>query len=68
MNGNSLDRLKGRYCKIVTQEPGEYGVNVFYGEITDIDYKAGFIIVESEKGIGVINLEVVEAIKPAKKR
>jgi len=68
MNGNSLDRLKGRYCKIVTQEPGEYGVTVFYGEITDIDYEGGFIIVESEKGIGVINLEVVEAIKPAKKR
>ena len=68
MNGNSLDRLKGRYCKIVTQEPGDYGVTVFYGEITDIDYEGGFIIVESEKGIGVINLEVVEAIKPAKKR
>ena len=68
MNGNSLDRLKGRYCKIVTQEPGDYGVTVFYGEITDIDYESGFIIVESEKGIGVINLEVVEAIKPAKKR
>jgi len=52
----------------VTQEPGEYGVNVFYGEITDIDYKAGFIIVESEKGIGIISLGVVEAIKPTKKR
>jgi len=68
MNENSLDKLKGRYCKIVTQEPGEYGVNVFYGEITDIDYKAGFIIVESEKGIGIISLGVVEAIKPTKKR
>jgi len=39
MKENSLDKLKGRYCKIVTQEPGEYGVNVFYGEITDIDYR-----------------------------
>lgn len=68
MNENSLDKLKGRYCKIVTQEPGEYGVNVFYGEITDIDYKGGFIIVESEKGLGIISLEVVEAIKPTKKR
>jgi len=52
----------------VTQEPGEYGVNVFYGEITDIDYTGGFIIVESEKGIGIISLGVVEAIKPTKKR
>ena len=68
MNENSLDKLKGRYCKIVTQEPGEYGVNVFYGEITDIDYKGGFIIVESEKGIGIISLGVVEAIRPSKKR
>jgi len=68
MNENSLDKLKGRYCKIVTQEPGEYGVTVFYGEITDIDYESGFLIIESDKGIGVINLEVVEAIKPAKRR
>ena len=68
MKENSLDKLKGRYCKIVIQEPGEYGVTVFYGEITDIDYEGGFIIVESDKGTGVINLEVVEAIKPTKKK
>ena len=68
MNGNCLDKLKGKYCKIVTQEPGEYGVTVFYGEITDVDYEGGFIIVQSEKGIGVINIQVIEAIKPAKKR
>jgi len=28
MKENSLDKLKGRYCKIVTQEPGEYGVKI----------------------------------------
>ncbi len=68
MNGNCLDKLKGKYCKIVTQEPGEFGVTVFYGEITDVDYEGGFIIVQSDKGIGVINIQVIEAIKPAKKR
>jgi len=68
MINSRLDKLKGKYCKIVTLEPGEFGVTVFYGEITDIDYESGFIIVQSEKGIGVINLEVVEAIKPAKKK
>ena len=68
MKENSLDKLKGLYCKIVTKEPGDERASVFYGEIIDIDRKSGFIIVESDKGTGVINLEVVEAIKPTKKK
>jgi len=68
MKENSLDKLKGLYCKIVTQEPGEKQASVFYAEITDIDHEGGFIVVESGKGTGIINLEIVEAIKPTKKR
>ncbi len=68
MKENSLDKLKGLHCKIVTQEPGEKRASVFYGEITEIDHEGGFIVVESGKGTGIINLKVVEAIKPTKKR
>jgi hypothetical protein len=42
MNGNSLDRLIGKYCKIVTKEPGELKVHVMTGVVTEIDNDAGF--------------------------
>lgn len=68
MKENGLDKLKGLHCKIVTQEPGEKQASVFYGQITEIDHEGGFIVVESGKGTGIINLKIVEAIKPTKKR
>ena len=68
MRENSIDRFIGKFCKIVVQEPGEDRVHIIYGEVTDIDHEAGFIIVESNEGTGIINLEVVDAIKPTKKK
>lgn len=66
MKGKGVDRSIGKYCKIVTKEPGEERVHVSIGTITDIDHDAGFMIVESDQGSKFINIESIVAIKPKK--
>ena len=63
-----MDRFKGRYCKIVTKEPGEERANVITGVLEDVDYKDGFILVNSEQGLGCLRINTIVAIKPGKKR
>jgi flagellin FlaB len=63
-----LERLVGKYCKIVTKEPGEERANVVTGILEDVDYKDGFILVDSEQGLGCLSINTVIAIKPGKKR
>ena len=67
MKGNSLDKMLGSFCKIVTLEPGEEKVNVTAGFIKDIDHESGFITIESHQGLGMVNLKSVIAIKPKKR-
>jgi len=67
MNGKCIDRLIGKYCKIVTKEPGENKANVVTGLVNEIDHEAGFIMIESTQGIGCLNLDTIVAIKPKKK-
>ena len=67
MTEKSIDKLIGSYCKIVTHEPGDKKSNVIYGMLTDIDHESGFLVVESRRGVGLINITTVEAIKPWKK-
>ena len=67
MKRNSIDRLIGRYCKIVTKEPGEERAHVIFGMVKDIDHDEGFIIIESEQGLGCLNIKTIEAIKPRNK-
>ncbi len=64
MPGNIMNRCIGKYCKIVTKEPGEEKANVVTGIVKDIDHDEGFIIVESKHGIGLVNIKTVIAIKP----
>jgi len=64
MKGKSLDRFVGKYCKIVTNEPGEEKVRISIGSITDIDHDAGFMIVESDQGSKFLKIESIMAIKP----
>lgn len=66
MNEKCVDRLIGRYCKIVTKEPGEEKAKVVAGVINEIDHEAGFLMIESSLGIGCLNLKTVIAIKPKK--
>ena len=67
MNQKCVDKLIGKYCKIVTKEPGEKKANVVTGVVNEIDHKAGFIMIESNQGIGCLNMKTIVAIKPKKK-
>lgn len=68
MEKKSIDKLIGRYCKIVTREPGEDRAHVVFGMVTEIDHDAGFIVVESNQGLGCLNIKTIEAIKPSSKK
>ena len=67
MNGKCVDRLIGKYCKIVTKEPGEKKANVVTGIVNEIDHEAGFIMIESSQGTGCLNIKTIVAIKPKEK-
>jgi len=62
-----MERLVGKYCKIVTKEPGEERANVVTGILEDVDYKDGFILVDSSQGLGCLRIDTIIAIKPGKK-
>ena len=61
-----MNRLIGKYCKIVTKEPGEPRSHVVSGIVKTIDYDDGFLTVESEQGMGCLRLHTIVAIKPRK--
>ena len=63
-----MERLIGKYCKIVTKEPGEDRASVVTGILEDVDYKDGFILVDSKQGLGCLRITTIIAIKPGKKR
>jgi flagellin FlaB len=68
MEKKYMERLIGKYCKIVTKEPGEDRANVVTGILEDVDYKDGFILVDSEQGLGCLRINTIVAIKPGRKR
>ena len=68
MERKIIDKLIGRYCKIVTREPGEDRAHVIFGMVTEIDHDAGFILVESSQGLGCLSIKTIEAIKPSSKK
>jgi len=63
-----MERLVGKYCKIVTKEPGEDRASVVTGILEDVDYEDGFILVDSEQGLGCLRISTIIAIKPGHKR
>ncbi|MFH1100517.1 MAG: hypothetical protein V1726_00575 [Methanobacteriota archaeon] len=67
MKGKYMERLVGKYCKIVTKEPGEERANVINGILEDVDYKDGFILVDSSQGLGCLRIDTIIAIKPGQK-
>jgi hypothetical protein len=68
MEKKCMDKLIGKYCKIVTKEPGEDRAHVIFGMVTEIDHDAGFILVESSQGLGCLSIKTIEAIKPSSKK
>jgi flagellin FlaB len=67
MEKKYMERLVGKYCKIVTKEPGEDRASVVTGTLEDVDYKDGFILVDSEQGLGCLRINTIVAIKPGRK-
>ena len=63
-----MDRLVGKYCKIVTKEPGDQRVSVITGILEEVDHKDGFIFVDSSQGLGLLKINTVVAIKPGSHR
>jgi len=63
-----MDKLIGQHCKIVTKEPGEERASVVTGILRDIDYEDGFIMIDSEQGLGCLSISTVIAIKPTTKK
>jgi flagellin FlaB len=66
MEKKYMERLIGKYCKIVTKEPGEDRASVVSGILEDVDYKDGFILVNSKQGLGCLRINTIVAIKPGK--
>ena len=64
MERKHLSRLIGKYCKIVSREPGEKKASVVYGVVEDVDYETGFIMINSEQGLGCLKMDTIIAIKP----
>jgi len=64
MEEKYLGRLIGKYCKIVTKEPGEDKSHVITGLVKNIDHDDGFITIESWQGLGILNIKTIVAIKP----
>jgi len=67
MARNYMEKLVGKYCKIVTKEPGDERVSVVTGILEDVDYKDGFILIDSEQGLGCLRIDTIIAIKPGNK-
>ena len=63
MNGKCVDKLIGKYCKIITKEPGKERANVVTGIVIEIDHDAGFLTIESTQGIGCLNINTIVSIK-----
>ncbi len=63
-----MEKLVGKYCKIVTKEPGEERASVVTGILEDVDYKDGFILVDSSQGLGCLRINTIVAIKPGRQK
>jgi hypothetical protein len=67
MEQKTFDKLKDKYCKIVTKEPGNEKSTVLNGFLRELDHDKKFIMIESEGGPVIISIDTLIAIKPSKK-
>ena len=59
----NMDEMIGKYCKIVTREPGEKRANIVFGMLTNIDYDKGLVVVESNPSSVCLSIGTIVAIK-----
>jgi len=62
-----MDKLKDKYCKIVTKESSVNRVSADTGILQDINYEDGFILINSSQEIECLSISAIVAIKPRKK-
>jgi len=62
-----LESFIGIYCKIVTKERGDDRASVVIGTLEDVDYKDGFVLIDSEQGLGCLRINTIIAITHAQK-
>ncbi|MBS3778356.1 MAG: hypothetical protein KGY50_03575, partial [Candidatus Thermoplasmatota archaeon] len=66
MERKYVKRLVGKYCKIVTKEPGETRASAITGRIENFDSDDGFVFVDSDQGLGCFKINTIVAIKPSR--
>ena len=64
MEKKCMDKLIGKYCKIVTTEPGEERAHIVFGMVTNIDHDTGLLVIECNPGLMYLKIETIVAIKP----
>lgn len=64
MVGSTMDKLIGKYCKIVVREPGEERAHTIFGMLTNVDYDERLVLIKSNPCSAYLNLDTIVAIKP----
>ena len=64
MVGSTMDKLIGKYCKIVVREPGEERAHTIFGMLTNVDYDERLVLIKSNPCSVYLNLDTIVAIKP----
>jgi len=68
MMENTLNRFKGKFCKIVTKESDEEKAHAVVGIVKEIDHYEGLMLINSKHGTYVLNTDTIIAIKPTTKK
>jgi hypothetical protein len=63
MKPRYIEKLLGKYCKIITKKPGEKKGRVRIGFLEDINYLDNSVIIELKEGIDTIQVENIIAIR-----
>jgi hypothetical protein len=66
MVGSTMNKLIGKYCKIVVREPGEKRAHTIFGMLTNIDYDERLAVIKSNPRSVYLSLDTIVAIKPRK--
>lgn len=64
MVGRTMDKLIGKYCKIVVREPGEERAHTIFGMLTNIDYDERLVVIKSNPDLKCLSMESIVAMKP----
>ena len=61
-----MNKLIGKYCKIVVRESGEKRAHTIFGMLTNIDYDERLAVIKSNPRSVYLSLDTIVAIKTRK--